>query len=181
LAEVSSNCGRNLMKRFASITLAFAAFSGIVLITSVIAQTSAVVARRRRMQPASARRPLRVLFRDHPRSLPNAHPTIESVRWSVSSRAWSLILARFLARARGSKGLIAATHSPPRARVIAGHPPAGRQHARRQVTVAGEVWGNRGLPSYSGQGLLRAAGLLGGSRTGHSLSTSAGRRCNVRR
>ena len=35
------------MKGFVSITLAFAAFSGIVLITSVIAQTSAVVAQTR--------------------------------------------------------------------------------------------------------------------------------------
>ena len=32
------------MKRFVSITLAFAAFSGIVLITSLVVQTSAVVA-----------------------------------------------------------------------------------------------------------------------------------------
>jgi hypothetical protein len=33
---------------------------------------------------------------------PNAHPTIESARWSVSSRAGSLILSR------GSKGRIVA-------------------------------------------------------------------------
>jgi hypothetical protein len=57
----------NLMKRFVSITLAFAAFSGIVLITSVIAQTSAVVAQTQE-DAASKRQAPRVTLRQ-PRPL----------------------------------------------------------------------------------------------------------------